>query len=59
MLDVENDRNASVETFADEDFIPNAECPCCMSEAEPLGALGRLTWYRCQGCGATFYEAAW
>ena len=32
----------------------NEPCPECDSEAEYLGTLGCLRWYRCRGCGIEF-----
>ena len=28
-------------------------CPCCAGHGVPLGALGRLHWFRCRDCGMT------
>ena len=33
---------------------PNVLCPKCEGEAVPLGALGKLMWYRCRDCGIDF-----
>lgn len=30
-------------------------CPHCDNENEPLGKLGRITYYRCRQCGAQYY----
>lgn len=38
-----------------EDF--EAACPCCEGYGVPLGALGRLQWFRCRQCGAEFNQA--
>ena len=32
-------------------------CPCCAGHGVPLGALGRLHWFRCRDCGMTFARA--
>ncbi len=32
------------------------KCRCCPGQGEPLGALGRLRWYRCRDCGAVFHN---
>lgn len=29
-------------------------CGLCGGEAQPLGTLGKLTWYRCRDCGIDF-----
>ena len=29
-------------------------CPMCKRENPPIGVLGNLIWYRCQGCGMEY-----
>jgi len=31
-------------------------CPLCAGDGVPLGTLGRLRWFRCRQCGATYHR---
>ena len=47
------------EPYTDEELeIINAECPICDGEAELMGQLGNLRWYRCMDCGMEFSREA-
>jgi hypothetical protein len=41
--------------YDEEELQPTLECPTCYGEAECLGGLGRLIWFRCRFCGMEFF----
>jgi len=53
------EENPSDDNSSDEDSEvsnPSAQCPACGGTGVPLGQMGKLTWYRCEGCGMDFNE---
>lgn len=44
-----------IEHLIDQDDDEQAYfCPACDGDLVSLGALGRLSWFRCRHCGAQF-----